>query len=114
VSPATNSFEFRKGEDAEIDFTQRTGESDTDPVEDITGWTFSFKVKRTSADADPSVVTPTISIVTAAAGTYKVVISAADLALMDGDYVYSCWRTNSGAKACLSEGFFSVVDTPES
>lgn len=112
--PATNHFGFKKGEDVEIDFTQRTGDSASDPVEDITGWTFSFKVKRTAADADPSLVTPVVSIVSAAAGTYKVVISAADLATLDGDYVYSCWRTNSGAKACLSEGFFSVVDTPES
>jgi hypothetical protein len=109
---AENSFEFKKGEDVQIDWTIRT--SLTGSVRDITGWTFSFKVKRTDADADPSLVAGTTTIVDAPNGTAATAITAAELALMDGDYVCSLWRTNVGAKACLSSGFFSVVDTPES
>jgi hypothetical protein len=112
--PASNHFEFRKGEDVEIDFTQRVSDSATAAAEDITGWTFAFKVKRKLADADPSLVTPTITILDPTAGTYKVVITAADMSALKGDYWHSCWRTNAGAKACVSEGLFSVLDTVQS
>lgn len=112
--PAANTFTFRKGEDVEIDWTIRESDSDTAAVADITGWTFSFKVKRKARDADPSLVTATTTIVDAANGEVKTTITAADLAMLAGDYQHSLWRTNAGSKACLSEGIFSVLDTVES
>jgi len=112
--PAANSFEFRKGEDVDVDFVIRESDSATAAVRDITGWTFSFKVKRRDSDADPSVVTPTITVTDAVNGAVKVVIASADLDAMFGDYRHAFWRTNTGAKSCLSEGLFSVVDTVES
>lgn len=110
--PATNNFsDFRKGEDIEIDFTIRVSSVPTSAVVDISGWTFDFKVKRRNSDLGASLITSTISILVAASGTLKIVIAAAQSALLTGDYRYALWRTNSGAEACLSEGFLSVVDT---
>lgn len=112
---AYNAFTFKKGEDAQIDFTIRTGDAATDPVVDITGWTFSFKVKRRLEDADPSVVpTATVTIQSAAQGQVRVVVAASELQAMLGDYQHALWRTNVGAKRCLSDGPFSVTDTVES
>jgi hypothetical protein len=113
---AANTFgPFSKGEDIEIDFTIRVADDSSAAVVDITGWTFSFKVKRTDADADPS-LTPnaTVTIISALAGTVKAVIPKVDTLTLSGDYRHALWRTNAGANACLSKGYFSVVDTVES
>jgi hypothetical protein len=93
---AANTFgPFSKGEDIEIDFTIRVADDPSAAVVDITGWTFSFKVKRTDADADPS-LTPgaTVTIISPTAGTVKAVIPAVDSATLSGDYRHALWRTN--------------------
>lgn len=112
MSRASASFQVVKGEDFSILWTVQTSASSTTPV-DISGWTFALKVKRKASDADPSVITPTITIVTAASGTVRSSFAASDTALLDGDYVYALWRTNSGAAACLATGLFSVIDTTQ-
>ncbi len=106
---ATPSFECIKGEDFEIDWTILS--SSTGAAVDITGYTFALKVKRRDADADPSLITPTITILVAASGTVKAVFAAADTLLLQGDYRYAFWRTNAGSLSCLASGILSVKDT---
>jgi len=68
-----------------------------------------FKVKRQDGDPDPSLVVSTTTVLNPTNGTAKTTIAAAQMAgLTDGDYRHALWRTNSGAKTCLSQGFFSV------
>jgi len=106
---ATPSFQLVRGEDFEIDWTILS--SSTGSAIDITSYTFALKVKRRDSDADPSLITPTITIVVAASGTVKAVFAAADTLLLTGDYHYAFWRTNSGAASCLANGILSVKDT---
>lgn len=110
--PSTVHVQFKKGQDAEINWTIREDEDESSSVQNVTGWTFSYKVKRRDSAADPSVVpNSTTVIVNAAAGTVKTTIPAADLLLLNGDYRHALWRTNNGAQSCLAEGNFSVSDT---
>jgi hypothetical protein len=109
VIRATPSFECIKGEDFEIDWTILS--SSTGAAVDITGYTFALKLKRRDSDADPSLITPTITIQVAASGTVKAVFAAAATVLLLGDYRYAFWRTNAGAMSCLASGIFSVRDT---
>lgn len=111
--PAKNSFSFVKGEDAQINFTVRESDRASAAVVDITGWTFSFKVKRFDSDDDPSLVTATATATDPTNGVVTVTVPAADMEGLKGDYRHSLWRTNSGSKACLSRGPFSVVDSVE-
>ncbi len=110
VTRSTPSFECIRGEDFEIDWTIWTTSACT-VARDITGYTFALKVKRRDADADPSLITPTITILVAASGTVKAVFAAADTLLLQGDYRYAFWRTNSGSLSCLASGILSVKDT---
>lgn len=108
--PGSDSFAFVRGEDAQIDWTIYQT-SALAAVQDITGYVFSFKVKRRDDDADPSLVTGTTTIVTAGSGTAKTVLGAAETAGLIGDYRYALWRTNSGSKACLARGPISFADS---
>ncbi len=109
VTRSSPSFSLIRGEDFEIDWTILS--SSTGAAIDITSYTFALKVKRRETDADPSLVTPTITIQVAASGTVKAVFAAADTLLLQGDYRYAFWRTNSGSASCLASGIFSVTDT---
>jgi hypothetical protein len=109
---ASVNFTFRKGEDIAIDWTIL--ETKGGSAADITGWTFSLKVKRNASDADPSLVTASHSITNAPAGNVTSTIAAAQTAALEGDYVYSLWRTNSGSVSCQAEGFMSFRDTVQS
>lgn len=112
--PATNSFpDFVRGEDCEIDFTIRQTAKADAPVQDITGWTFSCKLKRKDEDPDPPVVSMTVTTLVAVAGTLKATLTAALTAPLDGDYRYSLWRTNAGFASCLSQGVISFGDSTE-
>jgi hypothetical protein len=108
--PATNHFQFVRGEDVEIDWTVYTGKEKNAPVKDITGETLVFKVKRTDDDDDPSLVTSSTTLgVDPTSGAAKTTIAAAEMAsLEEGDYRCALWRT-SGSKACYSRGNFSVL-----
>jgi hypothetical protein len=112
IARAQASFEIVKGEDFQINWTVQASETSTTPV-DITGWTFELKVKRTDADADPSVIVPVHTITNASTGQVKSVFAAAGTALLLGDYRFSFWRTNAGSLACLSRGFIGVIDTTQ-
>lgn len=107
------SFTVAKGEDRTIDWTiTDDGTAEGDPM-DITGWTFSCKVKRNDADPDPEVCAGTCVITNAMGGVVRASFASADLDAMEGDYRYSLWRTNAGAKKMLEQGFFSVLDSTE-
>ncbi len=110
VIRATPSFESIRGEDVTIIWTVWTDATCTTP-QDITGYTFAHKVKRRDADADPSLITPTITILVAASGTVKSVFAGTDTLNLQGDYRYSLWRTNSGSMSCLASGPHSWKDT---
>ena len=95
-------------------FTVRDEDTDSAAVLDITGWHFSFKVKRRDEDTDASLVASgTATIINAAAGEVQIAVSSASTSAMLGDYRYSLWRTDTGAASCLSQGYFSVVDTTQ-
>lgn len=112
IARASSTFQCVKGEDYQITWTIQTSDTNTTAV-DITGWTFALKVKERAVDADPSLITPTITIVTPLSGLVKAVFAAVDTLTLNGDYEYSFWRTNSGSVSCLSAGIFSVIDTTQ-
>lgn len=93
-----NDLSWWKGEDILLSFTMA-------PTTDITGWTISLAVKP-SLDAAASILTVAGSILSAAAGTYSISITAAQntTTLSSGSYVYAVTRTDSGSVAVLSEG----------
>lgn len=81
------------------------------PVEDITGWTISLRVKVNKTDA-ASLLTITASNTTPASGIFTVAISAAQSAtLSPGTYVVDIWRTDSGSACALGDGTVSVLNT---
>lgn len=111
VTRATDAFEFVKGEDVQIDWTVQTSETDT-TAKNITGWTLDMMIKRRASDTGSSLVTTSTSLVIAASGTAATTIASADTDDLDGDYVYDLWRTDVGAKTCLSSGTISFIDSP--
>lgn len=94
---AHTDFQWFRGEDILITFTQT-------PVVDITTWTLSCVIKP-SLQA-PAALTIAGTIISGAAGTYSVAVTAAQntTTLVAGTYHYSVTRTNSGSVAELSEG----------
>jgi hypothetical protein len=93
-----NEFAWYRGEDVVILFTQT-------PVVDITGWTISFTLKKTLADAAPLLTIAATVGGAAPQGIYTVAVTAAqNTTLTTGSYVYSVTRTNSGSVSVLSEG----------
>jgi len=112
--PAMNVFEFRKGEYVTINWVIHETSSLMAPTIDITNWTLSFKVKRHDKDPDPSLVPAPTTVVDGPSGRAQTLISDTDMATLLGDYRHALWRTDTGVKACLSQGYFTVVDTVES
>lgn len=109
---AENHFTFVKGEDIQINWTIYQDENQTS-VQDISGWTFHYKVKRRDSDVSAALVTTVTSIVDAAGGSAQTTIAAAQMALLSGDYRASLWRTNAGGASCLSRDDFTVLDSTE-
>ena len=72
-----------------------------------------YRLKRKEADTGASLAVTTTTILVAAAGTAKTVIASTVADTLDGDYRGSLWRTNAGAKACLSRDFFVIVDSTQ-
>jgi hypothetical protein len=86
-----------RGEDVTLNFRMV-------PVEDITGWTMSFRLKQLIDDATV-LLTVNASITTPAAGTFAVALSAAQTTTVAaGYYAYDVWRTDSGSAAALALG----------
>lgn len=94
-----NNLEAYRCEAVQLNFTMT-------PTTDITGWTISFCLKATPTDA--AILTVAGSVVSAAAGTFKVNLSKANLTQPAGVYVYDVQRTDSGSEAVLSIGAFNL------
>ena len=92
-------------------------------IQDITGWSLSWMLKRSLADADASaVVTKTTSAGITIAGTYhqnptsntqvaSVALSAANLTLDPGTYWWELKRTDSNHETRLAYGNCIVGQT---
>lgn len=111
VARATDAFEFVKGEDVQINWTVQTSETDS-TAKNITGWTLEMIIKRKASTSGASEVTTDTQLATPASGTATTTIASADTQALDGDYVYDLWRTDSGARTCLSSGTISFIDSP--
>jgi hypothetical protein len=110
--PAINNFVFCRGEDIAIEWSVGANSASDAPAINVEGMTFEFKVKRTDSDPDPTLVATSTTIIDAVLGRIDTTIAAAQTAdLEPGDYRCSLWRTNTGQRACLSRGNFSILDS---
>lgn len=104
-SPIEAKDSWFTGEDKVLRFTVY-GEGEV--VENVTGWTFEWKLykRRESATA---LVTKTVgagvTVTNGPGGQVSIVVAAADTAaLVDGSYAYVFRRTNAGASQVLAYG----------
>ena len=96
----SSKIEFFRGEDILLKFSMT-------PVEDITGWTLSFKVADTIGGTVQFTKTPTIT--DGPRGEFQVAIASADTsALTVGRYVWDVRRTDSGSKTTLADGWIDL------
>ncbi len=105
------AFTVTLGMDFEMDFAPAA-------ATDITGWTLQCTISSTRSqdDADgtavPALVTVTPTTVSAAAGTFKVVVTAAQcLTFGVGDVYVSVWRIDSGLNDEIATGVIRVLPT---
>lgn len=99
--PAKNHLETYVGEAYAPTFTMA-------PVEDITGWTIVFTLR--TVIGNPVLLSIAAAIVNAAAGKFRVTITAAQTdSLATGDYAYDVQRTDAGNETVLSIGTFTVL-----
>ena len=99
--PAEFNPTFQRGEDVSITWTIR--ESAAGAARDITGWTLAMYLKRQRHDPDP-LVSATQSITNAAGGQVKSSIASSVTSELEGPYVYSLWRTDTGFVSCQARG----------
>jgi hypothetical protein len=84
------------------------------PVVDITGWSLTFTVTAGFGSTTPLVqktVGAGVTITSGPNGTYQVVLASADTTAATvgvGFFAYDVWRTDPGAEACLTLGYFVV------
>jgi hypothetical protein len=82
--------------DKELDFT-------FDPVVNITSWAISWKLAKYKGGT--VLITKSATVVSGAAGTFKVVIDKADWDdFAEGRYVWEAYRSDSGSEDVVSEG----------
>jgi hypothetical protein len=96
----TSHINFFRGEDVVINFTMT-------PVQDITGWTLTFKVADQLAGTIK--ITKTAAIVNGPAGQFSVSIANADTSsLAVGRYVWDVRRVDSGYKSTVADGYITL------
>lgn len=72
-------------------------------IQNITGWTLSFKVAATQGGS--AIISKTAALTTPASGVCTVTITSADTsALNAGTYFYTLRRTDSGSRSEISYG----------
>lgn len=91
-----------RGEDAELNFTM-------DPVVDITGWDIEFTLARRANAATKILEGVAAEVLSGAAGTFRVVLSAAQLDLPPGGYFFDTWRADLGSFQPLALGPFYIL-----
>lgn len=93
-----------KGEEVDLVFTM-------DPVEDITGWTILFTVRK-SLKSGSLTMSKTATISDASGGQFVISIDADDTEeLRAGDYLYDTTRTDAENETVLSTGVLSIKPT---
>lgn len=109
-SPVTSDDHVFIGEDKSIVFT--IYQSDGDTLQDITGWSLSWMLKASLADADVSaLLTKTnasgITLTTPTSGVCTVSIADTDTdGIAAGRYVHELKRTDSASETVLAYGAF--------
>ena len=99
--PATADFTFQRGEDVAITWTIK--ESAAGAARDITGWTFALGLKRYRHEASP-LHEMDWEITNAGNGTVRTTLANEISETLEGDYVYSLWRTDDGFASCQARG----------
>lgn len=83
-------------------------------TEDVTGWTLRFRVlsRRSGEVLLTRTLGDGITLVSAAAGTFEVSLSATHTGttLGEGDYRFDLWRTDAGSEARLAHGRLLIED----
>lgn len=103
----TETISYYRGEDKTLEFTM-------DPVEDITGWSIKFAVRKT-IEVLPILITKTtgggtVVIVNGPAGIFDVIMDSADTASLPvGDYLFDVQRTDSGEFSMLATGTLTLL-----
>ncbi len=98
-----NPITVYRGSDYSLAFTMT-------PLTSISGWTIVFTLKS-QLGGGAVVISQAATIVSAAAGTFTVPLSKAQLTIAPGAYVHDVHRTDSGSSTVLSIG--PVVVLPE-
>lgn len=109
MAAASIALEAYQGENYVGTGTHQVSSTDTTGV-DIAGWTIVFTLKRRKSDPS-AILNVTAALVTPASGIYSITLTPAQLnALKPGDYHCDIQRTNSGARAVMAIGLFTVID----
>lgn len=104
----TKDDDWFTGEDKSLVFT--IYQSDETTAQDITGWTLSYRLKRSPADLDAdAVLTKTtssgIALTTPGSGVCTVTIEDTDTdSLSPSTYFHELKRTNAGNETVLTKG----------
>ena len=98
------SWVVTRGEARTFNGTHVTSASNSTPI-NITGWTMVFTVRL----ADRRVLmSKTVSILSAGAGTYSFSLTGADTTITPGNYDADIWRTDSGSETIMALGVLTV------
>jgi hypothetical protein len=107
-SPVKLSDNWFVGEDQTFRFVVRQGPNDSDPVQNITGWTLRWELRADPGSADAILVKTSgagIVITDAVNGVCEVTINRTDTQALSPDtYFYTLARTTAGAFSVLAHG----------
>jgi hypothetical protein len=106
--PSTDALVVYKGAAVSLACTMWTDSTKT-VAQSIVGWTLVFTLRRRATNADPALLTIPAVPVNAAAGTYAIPFTHAQLnALTAGVYAYDIQRTDAGSESPVAVGRFQV------
>jgi hypothetical protein len=97
---STDTIALYRGEAVTVNFT-------LDPVENISGWAIAFTASE-SVNRRTKLFSQAGAIVSAAAGTFKVDLSASQTDKQPQRAVYDVWRTDDGFARVLAIGTLHI------
>lgn len=106
---SNDKIQVYRAEAVTLSFTVRASDDAAAPAADITGWTLSFTVATEYNQAPPKSVTKAVAVTDGPNGRCTVTLTAAELNLTIGRYVYDLWRTDTGQERPLAVGIFDVL-----
>jgi len=98
---ATTNLTISRGEDVTLTLTMS-------PVVDVSSWTTTFVVKASDGSGDALITVAGVAAGDGSAGQVTFTLAAAATNITPGVYSYSIARTNTGSKAVLAKGKFTV------